>query len=101
MGSAASAGYTAGDMSYDAWGDDDGHGRELPDGCWDEVTVSAVQEAIRDLTQETVYEDGDMSKGIGVRFLARLTVLRAEANLLSPNDPLYREAVEMLRGEAV
>lgn len=80
-------------MSWEAWGDDDA--REPPPGWWTDVTVDIVQDCIKDLVAEPVYEGGKMENGISVRFLARLTVLRGEAGLLDISDPLFKEAEAM------
>jgi hypothetical protein len=84
-------------MSYEAWGEpDEPNG---PEGCWHSDTVEIVQRCIKELLAEPVYEDGQMAKGISTRFLARLTILRANADLLDTQDPaqvrLLREAEAM------
>lgn len=84
-------------MSYDAWGDDDA--RELPDGCWHADQVAIVMECIKELMAEPLYEGGDKARGVSTRFLARLTVLQANAGLLEPSNPLVREAEAMFCGE--
>lgn len=83
-------------MSYEAWGDgdeDDGSADRLLDaGWWSSETVLEVQAAIKDLTEEPVYENGDKANGISVRFLARLTLLKNAAELIGYDDPLVVEA---------
>lgn len=69
-------------MSYEAWGEPDDP-PELPEGCWDEDTVLTVQEAVRALRAEPVYEDGKKENGISARFLMRLTVVAAECGLMT------------------
>lgn len=83
-------------MSLEAWGDD-GDIQELPKGCWSEGTVSTVLDCIKDLIAEPVYEDGNVEKGISVRFLARLTILQGEAGLIPTSGALYKEAEAMFR----
>lgn len=83
-------------MSLEAWGDE-GDARELPDGCWSEVTVEVVLDCIRDLLREPFYEGWQMANGISVRFLARLTILQGEAGLIPTDGAIYREAEAMFR----
>ena len=85
-------------MSLEAWGDE-GDAQELPDGCWSECEVSVVQDCIKALVAEALYEDGQMAKGVSVRFLARLTILQGEAGLIPTDGPLYREAEAMFAAE--
>ncbi len=80
-------------MSLEAWGDDGAE--ELPDGCWYPDQVEIVLECIKELVAEPVYEGGRMENGISTRFLARLTVLQANAGLLEADNPLVREAEAM------
>jgi hypothetical protein len=80
-------------MSYEAWGEPDEP--SIPEGCWDECMVSVVLDCIKDLVSETLYEDGQMAKGVSTRFLARLTILQGEAGLIPTDSPLYREAEAM------
>lgn len=82
-------------MSLEAWGDE-GDCFELPDGCWDEDTVEAVQSCIRDLMREPVYENGRKEDGISVRFIARLHLLAAEAEVMDRKDPVVLEAERVL-----
>jgi hypothetical protein len=81
-------------MSWGAWGDDDP--KDVPEGWWTDVTVQVVQECIRDLLAEPIYEDRQMAKGISVRFLARLSILQGEAGLMSTKDPMYIDAERIL-----
>lgn len=83
-------------MSLEAWGDE-GDDHELPDGCWGPVTVECVVGCIKDLVAEPVYEGGKKENGISTRFLARLTLLQREAELLPHDHPLVREAEAMFR----
>lgn len=85
-------------MSYEAWGDDDA--RELPEGCWYPDQVDIVLECIKELVAEPVYEGGKKENGISTRFLARLTVLQANAGLLEASHPLVREAEAMFASES-
>ncbi|MFA6213528.1 MAG: hypothetical protein WC714_29090 [Candidatus Obscuribacterales bacterium] len=78
-----------GDESWDAW-------TELPDGWWDENTVAELQEAVNALLTEPVYEDGEKDKGISVRFLARISVLKLRAELATSDEPLIAEALKIL-----
>lgn len=80
-------------MSYEAWGEPDEP--SIPEGCWGECTVSVVLDCIKDLVGETLYEDGQMAKGVSTRFLARLTILQGEAGLIPTDSPIYREAEAM------
>lgn len=82
-------------MSLDAWGDDDP--RDIPEGWWPDSTVEVVQQCIRELIAERIYEDGQMAKGISVRFLARLTILQGEAGLLPTDGAFYKDAERVLR----
>lgn len=77
-------------MSLEAWGDDDA--QELPDGCWGPVTVECVVGCIKDLRAEPVYEGGKKENGISARFLARITLLEAEAGLRAASDPFVKDA---------
>lgn len=81
-------------MSYEAWGDDDA--QEVPDGCWGSATVECVVGCIKDLRKEPVYERGRKENGISTRFLARVTLLEAEAGIRDPGDPFVKEAEAML-----
>jgi hypothetical protein len=84
-------------MSLEVWGDepwDDYPG--LPDGCWDEDTVAKLQEAVTAILSEPVYENGEKDKGISVRFLARLSVLKMRAELATSDEPLIAEALKIL-----
>lgn len=82
-------------MSYEVWGEPD-DGPELPDGWWDDDQVGGVVEAIKALSEETLYEGGDARAGVSVRFLARITHLRLRAGLMKDDDPLVMEALTML-----
>jgi hypothetical protein len=62
----------------------------------DENRLDDVKAAIHELMAETIYEDGKMANGISVRFLARMTMLRVAAGLVSPDDPLAVESRELL-----
>jgi hypothetical protein len=74
-------------------------GPELPDGWWDEDTVDQVQEAVRRLVGETLYEGGQMANGISVRFVARLSMLQNAVGLMPDDNPLVIEATAMFRDE--
>lgn len=67
-------------MSYEVWGDppDDD---ELPEGWWNEDDVGLAQEAVQSLLNEPIYENGEMARGVSVRFLARLSLLREAVGL--------------------
>jgi len=81
-------------MSWEAWGDppDDGWDQFAEAGCWSVDQVDDVLAAIKALTQETVYEGGQKAKGVSVKFLMRITLLEAAANLRAHDDPLVAEA---------
>jgi hypothetical protein len=87
-------------MSWEAWGDDDDgydYDHLLEAGWWTSEQASAVTEAIKALVAEQLYETpGAPATGVSVAFLARLTILRAEAGLLSEDDPLVIEARALL-----
>lgn len=84
-------------MSWEVWGDNDADSYDhlLEAGWWDHGQVDEVKAAISALTGEQVYEDGDKSKGISVRFLARLNNLRVAAGMLRDDDPLAIESKAM------
>lgn len=82
-------------MSYEVWGEPD-DGPELPDGWWNEDDVLGVQEAVTSLLKEPVYEGGEKERGVSVRFLARLSVLKLRAGLATADDPLIAEALAIL-----
>lgn len=82
-------------MSWEVWGEPD-EGPELPDGWWDDDQVSDVQEAVKALCKETLYEDGKKDNGVSVRFLARMNVLKLRAGLVTSDDPLIAEALEIV-----
>lgn len=84
-------------MSYEAWGDDDAGDTDylIDAGWWPSETVREVQDAIKALASEPVYESGDKANGISVRFLARLTLLKNAAELVGYDDPLVVEARQM------
>lgn len=81
-------------MSWEAWGDDDAGAYDhlLDAGWWDGDQTKAVQDAIKALRAEPVYEGGDKANGISVQFLMRLTLLESEAGLRDSSDPLVQEA---------
>lgn len=84
-------------MSLEAWGDDGGADEYMhPDaaieaGWWPPDLVDEVKAAVQALYAEPVYEDGQMVKGISVRYLARLTLLRFAAQM-DVEQPLVDEA---------
>jgi len=82
-------------MSYEAWGEPD-DGPELPDNWWDEDQTAGVQEAVRALCEEALYENGKKYQGISVRFLARLSVLKLRTGLARKDDPFIAEALALL-----
>jgi hypothetical protein len=63
---------------------------------WSEDTVADVQRRIEELYAEPVYENGRKDDGISVRFLARLTMLRCDADLISAGDPIVKDAERVL-----
>lgn len=83
-------------MSYEVFGDGgDVEGERLLEaGWWATEQVEEVTAAVQALSDEPVYEDRQMAKGISVRFLARLTLLRHAVGLPTPDD-LRREAEQM------
>lgn len=50
-------------MSYEVWGEPEDP-PELPDGWWDEDTVGRVQDAVKALASESLYEGGKMESGV-------------------------------------
>lgn len=88
-------------MSLEAWGDEDWNdGPELPEGWWDEDSVSGMQEAVTALCAETLYEGGNKDNGVSVRFLARMSVLKLRAGLAKADDPLIAEALAIVGEDA-
>jgi hypothetical protein len=81
-------------MSWEAWGDDDAgeYDHLLEAGWWASEQAEEVVQAINDLHAEPIYEGGQVARGISVRFLARMTLLRQAAGLLAHDDPLVAEA---------
>jgi len=69
---------------------------DLPDGCWGSNTVEELQDAIKRLLSEPVYEEKDKNNGISVRFLARINALRYYAELEGLDNPLISDAQEIL-----
>lgn len=62
-----------------------------------EDTVLRVQDAVRALRAETLYDGGQMANGVSVQFLARLTILAHEARVLEHTTPfLVNEARRIL-----
>jgi hypothetical protein len=61
--------------------------------------MRSVVEAVIALHEEPIFEDGDKAKGISVRFLARMTLLRVAAGLLHWNDSLAAEAYRIIDGD--
>ena len=59
------------------------HSPEIPERVTDAVTA---------LTNERIYENGDMSKGISERFLMRLTLLRDACGLAGKEQAMVEEA---------
>lgn len=82
-------------MSWEAWGDPP-EGPELPEGWWDEDQVMAMQDAVRALCAEMLYEGRSKDNGVAVRFLARMQVLKLRAGLVRPDEPIVAEALAML-----
>lgn len=82
-------------MSWEAWGDPP-EGPELPEGWWDEDQVMAMQDAVRALCAEMLYEGRSKDNGVAVRFLARMQVLKLRAGLVQPDEPIVAEALAML-----
>lgn len=85
-------------MSYEVWGEPD-DGPELPAGSWDEDQAGGVQEAVKALCEETLYENGKKDQGVSERFLARMSVLKLRAGLAQKDDPLIAEALALLGEE--
>lgn len=85
-------------MSWEAWGDpeDDGWEHFADAGCWSSDEVDEVTAAIKALREEPVYENALKANGISVRFLMRITLLEAAANLRAHDDPLVVEARAVL-----
>lgn len=83
-------------MSLEVWGDEGDLGPELPEGWWDEDTVSDVQAAVAALFSEPIYEGARKENGISVRFLALMHVLKLRAQLASADDPLVAEALAIV-----
>ena len=88
-------------MSWEAWGDppDDGWDTFAEAGCWSVDEVDDVLAAIKALTAEQVYEDGQKDKGVSVKFLMRITLLEAAAGLRPHDDPLVVEAEALTNAE--
>jgi hypothetical protein len=82
-------------MSYEVWGEPEDP-PELPDEWWDEDTVATLQECVKAILAEPVYENGEKDNGISVRFLARLSVLKLRAELAKADEPLIAEALTIL-----
>jgi hypothetical protein len=82
-------------MSWEAWGDPP-EGPELPEGWWDDEQVAAMRDAVMALSNETLYEGGKMENGISVRFLARISVLKLRAGLVSADNPYVAEGLAIL-----
>lgn len=91
-------------MSYEAFGDDDcdddSHFRDhlRKYGWWDEDTTQRVQDAVRALRAETLYEGGEKANGISVRFLARLTILADETGVGEHCTPVLVEEARRILG---
>lgn len=66
-----------------------------------EVTpnVTGVQEAVKALCEETLYEGGKKDNRVSVRFLARMSVLKLRAELAPRDEPLIAEALALLGEE--
>lgn len=81
-------------MSYEVWGDDgaDEYDHLIDAGWWPSEQAEEVVEAIKALFAEQVYEDGDMAKGISVRFLMRMQMLKDAACMADPDDCFVAEA---------
>lgn len=88
-------------MSWEAWSDDGAgdYDHLLDAGWWPSEIVDEVKDTIHALVSEPVYDSGDISKGISVRFLARLTLLRNAAEMLQANDPLVVDAKRVINGD--
>jgi hypothetical protein len=86
-------------MSLEAWGDDGMDGddyaaeRLMEAGWWPSDMAEEVTAAIKALDAERVYEDGKKESGISVRFLMRLTLLKAAAQIDVP-EQMVNEARE-------
>ena len=88
-------------MSWEAWGDgDDGSDgtveRLMDAGWWPSEKAKEVEDAIKALRSEPVYENGDKANGISTRFLMRVTLLEVAAELRHSDDPLAIEASAVL-----
>ena len=81
-------------VSYEAWGEPEDP-PELPDGWWDEDTVCRVQDAVKALVTESLYEGGKMENGVSVRFLQLMTILQDECGLME--KPHEKALVEEAR----
>lgn len=81
-------------MSYEAWGDDgvEEYDHLIDAGWWTSEQAEEMVEAIKALFAEQIYEDGEMAKGVSVRFLMRMHMLKDAACMAEPNDPFVAEA---------
>lgn len=70
-------------MSYEVCGEPD----DTPPCQWCEETNSEmkdIKDAVEALCKEQMYDGGEMSKGVSVPFLMRMTLLRYECGLEVP-----------------
>lgn len=61
-----------------------------------EAECERLKEAVRKLTEEQVYEHCDMTQGISLVFMMRITLLRNAAGLTADDHPLVVEAKQAL-----
>lgn len=87
-------------MSYEVFGDNDNPAAEgfLEMGWWTDEQAKEVTDAVQALCDEKMYEGNEMSNGVSVRFIARLTLLRAAVGL-PVDERLRREAEQMFPEE--
>lgn len=68
--------------------------------CEDESQLREIPESIVDavkaLVGETLYEGGEMQRGIAVKFLARITLLKSAVGIEQP-QPLVEEAMALVK----
>jgi hypothetical protein len=83
-------------MMNDSYGDD-GFMDNIPDNCWSPDKIEDVQNAIKRVTSERVYEDGKKKEnGISQKFLNRLWAVEYYADIKKGSDPYVISAQEIL-----
>ena len=65
-----------------------------------EARLERVGRRVSDLFKERVYENGEKSQGIAVRFLMRMHLLGAEVGLVRDDNPMLVEARAHFDGES-